>query len=361
MGIKNLGTFLRKKTPNIIREIPLTSFKYESIALDASVFLYKFVCLDNGLRGNWIDMFLSLFTHLKRYKINPIIVFDGKPPSEKLDTKEKRQTQKNKIKSQIDLVSNTIEEIQEYDTYTEIQDMTFHNSSWKSLFKEDVEIWTKTIALSKLQQLLFKLKSQCIQITKKHTDTLKQVISNLGLVWIQAPDEAERCCAWLAIRGYVKAVATSDTDVLVYGCPIFIQTLSYNCDTVRVVCYDDILQELNIDSQQFTDFCIMCGTDYNTNIPKVGCMKSYDLIVKYKTIDNIPHNIADISILRHNVSRRLFKIDDLDEYFKNQILLKKPEINTYKLNMILNTVNSSYAIDQYFHIQLDNTPHFEIN
>jgi len=65
---------------------------------------------------------------------------------------------------------------------------------------------------------------------------------------------------------------------------------------------------MELTSDEFLDFCIMCGTDYNDNIPGVGPVKAYALIKEYGSIEHIGRQTSlDISILNHIKSRELFR------------------------------------------------------
>ena len=64
------------------------------------------------------------------------------------------------------------------------------------------------------------------------------------------------------------------------------------------------MESLGLTEEQFIDFCIMCGCDYNKNIPKVGPANSYTLIKEHKSIDNLPPKY-DKTILKVEACRRL--------------------------------------------------------
>jgi 5'-3' exonuclease len=79
-------------------------------------------------------------------------------------------------------------------------------------------------------------------------------------------------------------------------------------ETCIEVNYKKLLKKMNWNRNQFTDFCIMCGTDYNKNIPRVGCESAYKLIDKYKSIEEVEKNTNyDISILNHVRSREILR------------------------------------------------------
>ena len=96
-------------------------------------------------------------------------------------------------------------------------------------------------------------------------------------------------CAFLSLEDKVKAVMSEDTDLLAYGCP----ELLHKVDTMKMTCVslqmNQVLLDLDFDMETFRDLCIMCGTDYNPNIPRVGPHGAFALLKTHKTIENINH------------------------------------------------------------------------
>ena len=89
MGIRNLNRFLREQCGDEIKLTPLSELSGKKIAIDVSIYLYKFAA-DGTLVENMYLM-LGLFRY---YNIIPIFVFDGKPPAEKMDLLQKRRDNK---------------------------------------------------------------------------------------------------------------------------------------------------------------------------------------------------------------------------------------------------------------------------
>ena len=103
------------------------------------------------------------------------------------------------------------------------------------------------------------------------------------------------------------------------------------------------LQSLDISSDQFLDLCIMCGTDYNKNIYKVGPEKAFKLLKEHGTIDDLLNKSvldeASISVLKHVRVRELFR-----KYTKSDVLIsycgdpdkEKLQEFIYKYNVRIN-------------------------
>ncbi|KKK72443.1 hypothetical protein LCGC14_2903830, partial [marine sediment metagenome] len=101
MGIKDLCQFLRKTAPDLVVEVPLSSLSGQRLAVDASIYLYKFICIDNQFKGQWIDMFINFIVWLRRNNIRPVFVFDGKPPKQKERTQKERRANRNRIEQKV--------------------------------------------------------------------------------------------------------------------------------------------------------------------------------------------------------------------------------------------------------------------
>ena len=67
-----------------------------------------------------------------------------------------------------------------------------------------------------------------------------------------------------------------------------------------------MLQVLGLTASEFLDFCIMCGTDYNKNVFRVGVEKAYKYITTYHNIEHVP---LDTTILNHEKVRSMFRIE----------------------------------------------------
>ena len=80
MGIRALNKFLQAKCKSSIKSIPLSELSGKKIAVDISIYLYKYIS-DNALLEN-LYLMISLF---RTNNITPIFIFDGKPPTEKND------------------------------------------------------------------------------------------------------------------------------------------------------------------------------------------------------------------------------------------------------------------------------------
>jgi 5'-3' exonuclease len=335
MGIAHLNELLEEVCPDVFKKKQFRDFSGKRIAIDTSwlivremAVVHKRVVYETDLKTSepnrqviiksWLGSCLDFILTLLNQGITPVFVFDGKAPKEKEITRQDRMKQRQ---AKIDLVLKTR---QEY----------LVDPSNEALYKKYQDAYAR-----------------CDTISLEEREMFKHFIHALGIPSIQASCEAEKLCSILCIEGYVSAVLSTDTDNLVYGCPMLIPKVleptylnGQKQTWIRVVSIQDVLNGLKMTFQTFLDLCIMAGCDYNTNIPYIGIKKSFDLMKQYHSIDNIPtiNGMIDvqtcnkvltkkipikeypIDILNHKVCRQLFEYhsskDLIDQEFPHSDL-----------------------------------------
>jgi flap endonuclease-1 len=80
MGVKELNPYLRENVSAAIEEVSLEQFSGKRAAIDASIYLYKFLYKN----PRFLEGFFQQIFRLKTNGITPIYIFDGAPPPEKL-------------------------------------------------------------------------------------------------------------------------------------------------------------------------------------------------------------------------------------------------------------------------------------
>jgi hypothetical protein len=229
MGIKNLNRFLldncNKKS---ITKIHLSKLKGKKLVIDVSIYLYKFLS-ENALMEN-MYLFISI---LKLYDIEPIFIFDGKPPPEKKQLLIKRlvdkmEAEKKYLNIKEDLLSEKNEEKKEEKTL-------------------EMEI----------------LKKQFIRVKEDDICKVKQLFDAYGVSYFVAPSEADQLCAYLNNTEEVWGCISDDMDMFLYGCKYVIRHISLLNHTAVLYDRNKILVDLNMSSQIFNEIMILSGTDYN--------------------------------------------------------------------------------------------------
>jgi len=232
MGIRHLNKFLRTNCPNSIACINMKEISGKKIAIDVSIYLYKFAA-DNTLIENMYLM-LSIFRY---YQITPVFIFDGKPPDEKKQVLEKRKSDKVHAKK----------EFQELKKQLETDEHLDHDE------KQEISI------------AMDLLKKKFIYIQKEQIDQVKELMRAFGATYFDAPGEADELCALLAIKKKVWACMSEDMDLFVYGCPRVLRYFSLLKHNVVIYNTKRMLEELGLLEKEFRQICILSGTDYNKN------------------------------------------------------------------------------------------------
>lgn len=296
MGVKGLNTLIKKVCgETYVSYVPRSNFNKKKVAVDANLYICVF-----KTKNNYKHAIVEFLTMMRENGIHPFFVFDGEAPfekkSERLNRSEKRAAQRERI-AQIQ---------RDLDTYKETHEMS---DFLKSIdFKSRTLLSPNRISFKTIQDYIDRQASYLVSITDDDFNVMKDILSAFGVPYTVAQGEGEFLCAALARHGLVDAVYSADTDVFPCLAPIVINKL-VDDDYFQVVILEDILKGLKMSERQFIDLCIMCGTDFNQNIPKIGPVNSYELIVKYKDIDLLPVEY-DKDILNYKRVREIFSYTD---------------------------------------------------
>lgn len=315
MGIHGLKKFIRTKFPETIKTIELSELNGKKIAVDIASELYACKISCQG-RGNWINMLLGYLKSFKRANIHATFIFDGKPPLEKLFEQQRRNQQRDKtvcdsIQLNCDLniykQNSTITPLLQ-SVATRIAAKTSNTHITRLLNRTQTQPDKSCIRVEEIEEYIEKKTNQSAGVTRQDVAETKELLTLLGIPWIQAPGEAEALCCNLVARNQACGVLTEDTDVLTYGSCLFICDLDVKNSTCNVFDLNKLLEQLDFSMTTFQDFCIMCKCDYNSNLPKIGIISSWKLMQQYKSIDELiqaqPEH--DYSVLIHERCRELF-------------------------------------------------------
>jgi 5'-3' exonuclease len=292
MGVKGLNQFLKRLLDHEhLSLIPVCNFAGKKIAIDAILYVCAF-----KTRNNFIGSIIDFLVMMRENRIHPFFVFDGTAPLEKQTERLVRSAKRAAQKERILLLER------DFEIYKETNQLSGLLSSLDLTTRR----LTGHLSHHTIQQYIDKLKSCIISLTEEDVLIMKELLHIFGIPFTVADGEGEFLCAALNRHGMVDAVMTADTDVLPCLAPTVINKLLFDKDgpLFQVVDLKRLLYQLKLDEYQFIDLCIMCGTDFNSNIPRVGPITSYDLILRHRSIDNITN--YDTSILNHVRVRQLF-------------------------------------------------------
>lgn len=299
MGIKSLNKFLCEKCPEIFEAIHISEYQYKKIAIDISLYMCNFKSL-YGEEG-WLGAFIKMVVCLRENDIHCVFVYDsGSPPEKEAERRERRE---NRDKTDLRVTALELA-IEKYHMTSEIDQILI------DLKVEDqpklIRPVKSSLNIQAIEYKVKKMRQQLFNITPTDFEVTRKLFDILDVPYLHAPMEAETMCADLCKQGKVDAVLSEDTDVLAYGTPCFLSKFNTMTATCLRISHDKLLESLSLKEEEFLDFCIMCGTDYNKNIFRIGPSKAYNLIQKHRSIDVVGENM-DVAILNHKRTRELFQ------------------------------------------------------
>lgn len=275
MGV-NLGDLISKK------KITFDDLKGRVIAIDAYNALYQFLTIIRSASGEpLMDSHGRITSHLSGllYRtsnliekgIKPVYVFDGKPPALK----------EAELKRRLEVKEEAI--------------IKYEEAIKKGAFEE----------ARKYAQISARLKDEMVE-------EAKQLLTLLGVPWIQAPSEGEAQAAYMAIKNDAWCASSQDYDSLLFGAPRLVRNLTisgkrklpkknvYVEVELELIELNKILKELGLTREQLIDLAILIGTDYNPEgVKGIGPKTALKLIKEYGRIEaikleKIPENFLEI-------------------------------------------------------------------
>ena len=319
------------------REIKLEELTNKIIAVDAYNAIYQFLAIIRGQEGEHLtDHTGKVTSHLSglfyrsinllSMNIKLVYVFDGIPPSLKYAEIERRKRVKEEAiaRYQDALARGDLEEARKYAQMT-------------SMIKDYM------------------------------VDDAKQLLSLLGIPYIDAPSEGEATASYLTQKGLAFATASQDYDSLLFGARRLVRNITisgkrklprkqiYIDVEPEIIILDEVLDELNITREMLVDIGILIGTDFNPEGFKgIGPKKALKLIREYKRLEDIPleevkKGLKDID---YNAIRDIFlkpKVKDIDRLdFKEpdyesiiQFLCKEHDFSYDRVNTALNKLKEA--------------------
>jgi flap endonuclease-1 len=272
MGILNVKKVFEKHAPNSTkRGIALNELANYKLAVDVPIYINKY--LRTAGEDDWLKTFTKFIVLLRTSNVFPVFVFDGKAvPVEKKETQKERQQSSGKIKvKEIELRNYLNMILAKKDVVVPVSIIKKVNEIANTKLFEEKETH-RDMFLTTLSERIEKLRRQTLYPTTEINNLAKEFISICGFTWIQSEGEAEKNCAELALNGTVDGVLSEDTDILVYGTEYFFHNLDLKDLKIDLIHFPTLIEELGFTKKQYRDFCIMCGCDYNSNIPRVGSM-----------------------------------------------------------------------------------------
>ncbi|KAK0181625.1 hypothetical protein PV327_003895 [Microctonus hyperodae] len=288
MGILGLSKVIADLAPAAIKEQQLKHYFGRKIAIDASMSLYQFLIAvrSEGAQltsadGETTSHLMGTFyrtIRLVENGVKPIYVFDGKPPNLKSGELEKRTVKREEAQKALEAAEEAGN-------------------------VEDVE----------------KFNRRLVKVTTHHADEARQLLTLMGIPYINAPCEAEAQCAAMVKAGKVFATATEDMDALTFGSNILLRRLTFSEARkmpVQEIHFDRVLTDMGLSKDEFIDLCILLGCDYTGTIKGIGPKRAIDLIKTHHSLEEI---------LKHLDTKKYTPPEDWN-YKEARALFIEPEV-----------------------------------
>jgi len=240
MGIYLLSKYIDTNCKkSISRNVHLSILKDKIIAVDISILLYKF-----KQKNTLIESMYLMCSIFRKYNIIPIMVFDGKPSTDKDYYLQIKKIQRKKD-------NNTYKELLE----------KYKDNNDKDICKQ-----------------LNVLNNKLISITKQDIISVKELLTIMGIQYIQSKQESDSVCANLVNQSIAWGCLSNDSDMFVYNCKYIIKHLNLYRQTVSIYNTTSILRQLFISPTNFKIVCLLSKNDYNYE----SCYTIYNMFEYFK-------------------------------------------------------------------------------
>jgi flap endonuclease-1 len=263
-----------------LREV-LTEYKHPrtwenlagSAAIDGNNALYQFLSIirqpdgtplmdsEGRITSHLSGVFFRTLRFLEK-GIRPVYIFDGKPPALKQETIESRREVRREAGVQ----------------------------------------WEAALARGDPEEA-YKQARASSRVTPEIIATSRQLLTLMGVPWVQAPSEGEAQAAAMATSGAVTYAVSQDYDSLLFGAPLLIRNLTISSkrrvqgrsitvqpESIRL---EEVLQGLGITREQLIEAGILMGTDFNPGIRGVGPRTALKIVKKDGFADMIAEKLPD--------------------------------------------------------------------
>lgn len=253
MGIQHLNRYMKEKcnadasNTGAIRHISFNDLRGKKIAVDTSIYMYKF----SG-EGALIDNMYQMIALFRMNGIIPYFVFDGKPPQQKYELLKIRKEEKIIAEEKFKQLNEKLADITDYEEKREI------NGELDSL------------------------RRKFVRLSMDDIENVKKLMELCGVSYCVADGEADKLCAKLVLTKTVYACLSEDMDLFVYGCPRVLRYISLLKSSFVMYDFKKILECLKINMENFRKICVISGTDYNYTETKSKNINLYKTITYYE-------------------------------------------------------------------------------
>lgn len=239
MGVRFLNKFLKQHGWKGIHSLRVSDIKGKTLVIDTSIYLYRFKALEA-----LVPNMLSLIQMFKKYDVRPIFIFDGSPKSNKKEVLQLRQKDKQ--------------------------------LAWK--------IYSETPGLTNAYAT--QLRKRFTKVSKQDVLTIKDLLQEHGMPFMDAPHEADELCVKMVKTGKAYACVSDDMDMFLYGCPLVFRDVMMDKETFTSYNLSTMLAQLQLSMDEFKQICVLSGTDYYVSSYNLfDCLNMFSMFKKSSSHD----------------------------------------------------------------------------
>lgn len=319
MGIRNLHKFLREQFPNVFIPKNLNDFSGLKCAVDIASYMYKWKV---SLGSRWIVGLIQLLLQFKEHQIHAFIVLDTSAPLEKQEEQKRRHNEREKSDKRILQIYTDLESFEINGQLTDLLKEFYIRMRQNEVAKnESFIVVTETqpfdvntikweeIRPHNFRDYIIKRERQNVYVGSEDRKLLAQILEALHVPFCWAAGEAEATCSYLCNENKVDFVLSEDSDNVAYCCKHWVTKLDLNTGNCLYVSLELLLDLTQFDENMLRDWCIASGCDFNKNIEKIGIKKAFDIITKYKSLEEVEKHL-DCSVLNYKRTREIFSHKD---------------------------------------------------
>jgi 5'-3' exonuclease len=402
MGSKGLWAFIQP----IMKRVSLDKLKNKRLIIDIILYLHKQII---GIRNKGIDLvnkrgkninhLVSLYNIIKNIvacNILPICIFDGKAPTLKKQTINKRKDNIIKSKKIIEHIHKEINIMNENLFYDESQANSENNDSGIDSetidSNEYTDIEQEQINYGiKLELEYLKHFKKSFNISTSEIDECKNLLTLMGIPYITSFEEADKESADLynKYKDFIDGIMTEDSDIMLFGGGCVYKDIDFNHGTAYEINIDEVLSylqekallinpDITFTLNNLIEFSIILGNDYtngirinsmiekyyklNKNISNLSNMREI-LFIEYISsdcnIDKLLEKLYKINVINDTIlyyiptnfkeifmlTKEIYQKNSYNTYTYDNIVMKKPKNDLLNSYLINNEITKRYNIN----------------
>lgn len=251
MGVNGLYSTINSMCPDCVTTVNLKDLENKIIGIDTNLWLYQIVIATRGALGKdivnskgqnitHIVGIINRIAFLKKHKIKPVFIFDGKPPELKYKTIEKRAKLKENA-------NNLLKE----------------NTNDLDLFKKSYKL------------------------TKSDCNDIKDLLSMYGIPYVDSVGETDSQLGYMYKKRVINYIISEDCDILAFGGNKLIKGFSTKKSVFNLIDMEIFYEQTGWTQRQLCELSVLLGSDYNTGLPHHSPQKILNALSKHGNLKNM--------------------------------------------------------------------------